>query len=87
MCETRRVEMAEIAPSTQGWWVQSTKEQPVCFDDTDSNNASRQICVALMSSTNSLDNFIASWVLHQKKFLTYRLLSRERSIHVDDARR
>ncbi|CAO1615359.1 unnamed protein product [Parajaminaea phylloscopi] len=33
-----------------------------------------------------MDGFLTSWILHEKKFITYRLLSRERNCHVNEAR-
>ncbi|KAK0547013.1 CDC27 protein [Tilletia horrida] len=33
-----------------------------------------------------MDDFLTAWVLHDAKLMTYRLLSRERGIHVQDAK-
>lgn len=40
-----------------------------------------------MPSTSDPTSFLASWVQRDKKLITYRLLSRELRIHVDDAKK
>lgn len=35
--------------------------------------------------SSELDGFIASWVIVKRQFITYRLLSREKGIHVQKA--
>ncbi|KAL9932881.1 hypothetical protein V8E36_008136 [Tilletia maclaganii] len=36
--------------------------------------------------TDSIDDFLTGWVLHDSKLITFRLLSRARSLHVQDAK-
>ena len=34
-----------------------------------------------------LDSFLKSWVIHDKRFISYRLLLRHKQIHVADAKK
>lgn len=68
-----------------GWRRVSSKRG---IDASDTSSASQQQhTVTIMPGIQDSQIFLRSWVHQENRIITYRLMSRARNIHVDQAKR